>query len=179
MPRYAVLLRGINVGGKVKVAMADLRTLLSGLGYTTVSTHLNSGNVVLTSPETDPAELADQIERAVTDEFDRPIRCLVRTGEELRAVINANPLSEVAANGSRLIALFLSEAPDPALLAEHDPTALAPDEIALGDRVIYQWCPNGVSEAPLLGPFVEKNLKLAVTGRNWNTVTKLSDLVDG
>jgi uncharacterized protein (DUF1697 family) len=187
MPRYAVLLRGINVGGRTLVPMADLRALLSGLGFTDVRTLLQSGNAVLTSPDvhsadpTDPTEatgVAQRIEQAVEQKFDRPIRCLVRTADELRSVIENNPLSEVATNGSRMMALFLSENPDPALLAQHDPVALAPTEIAVGDRVIYQWCPDGVSNAPLVGPFVEKKLKIAVTGRNWNTVSKLIDLLD-
>jgi uncharacterized protein (DUF1697 family) len=179
MPRYAVLLRGINVGGRAIVPMADLRALLAGLGYSDVRTLLQSGNATLTSAHDDPDKVARRIEQAIEQEFSRPIRCLVRTADELRSVIDNNPLREIATNGSRMMALFLSETPGPELLAEHDPVALAPAEVALGDRVIYQWCPDGVSNAPLVGSFVEKKLKIAVTGRNWNTVTKLSDSLDG
>ena len=64
-----------------------------------------------------------------------------------------------------------------AVLTEHDPTELAPEEIVVGDRVIYQWCPDGFLEAPALGPFVEKHLGVRATGRNWNTVTKLAELL--
>jgi uncharacterized protein (DUF1697 family) len=105
------------------------------------------------------------------------VRVLVRTGPELQAVIDAHPLTAVADNGSRMFAHFLSADPDPALLAENDPRSLAPDEVVLGDRVIYQWCPNGALESPAVGPFVERKLKLTVTARNWNTVTKLASML--
>jgi uncharacterized protein (DUF1697 family) len=179
VPRYAALLRGINVGGKKKVAMADLRQLLSRLGYTDVRTHLNSGNAVFTSPEDEPATLAGRIENSIDAELGLALRCLVRTGAELRAVIDGNPLSDVATDGSKMVALFLSHAPDAQLLAAHDPTQLAPTQVRLGDRVIYQWCPDGILAAPAVSGFVEKHLKVTVTARNWNTVVKLSALLDG
>jgi len=178
MPRYAALLRGVNVGGKKKVSMAELRELLSGLGYTDIRTHLNSGNAVFYSVNTHPEELASQIENGIHDALGQSVRCLLRTGEELRATIAANPLNAVATDGAKMIALFLSDTPEPTLLVAHDPQTLAPEEISLGDRVIYQWCPNGVLEAPPVGQFVEKYLKVTVTGRNWNTVTRLSALLE-
>ena len=177
MTLYAAMLRGINVGGHKKVAMADLRALLTRLGFTDVATLLQSGNAVFNGPEALPDELAGRIERALADEFSMAVRCMVRTGPELRAVIEGNPFAEVATQGSRFLALFLSASPDPELLAKYDPRTLAPSEVELGDRVIYQWCPEGILAAPNVHGFVEKNLKVAVTGRNWNTVTKLGALM--
>jgi uncharacterized protein (DUF1697 family) len=177
--RYAALLRGINVGGNKKILMADLRALLSGLGHADVVTYLQSGNAVFTSPGAQPATLATQIENGIRDELGLAVRCLVRTDEELRAVVDGNPLGDVATDGSKLVAMFLSEAPDPTLLAAHDPTMLAPEETRLGDRVVYQWCPNGILAAPPVGGFVEKHLKVTVTARNWNTVTRLAALTAG
>jgi uncharacterized protein (DUF1697 family) len=171
------MLRGINVGGHRKVAMADLRALLSRLGFTDVATLLQSGNAVFNGPKALPDELAARIERAIADEFMMSVRCMVRTSPELRAVIDGNPFSDVATHGSRFLALFLSASPDPELLAMYDPQSLAPSEVELGDRVIYQWCPEGILAAPNVSGFVEKNLRVAVTGRNWNTVTKLDVLL--
>ncbi|MBI3688242.1 MAG: DUF1697 domain-containing protein [Actinobacteria bacterium] len=174
MPSYAVLLKGVNVGGKKKVSMTDLRELLANLGFTNVKTLLQSGNAVVTTTETDQRDVVRQIERGITDRLGMDVRCLTRSGPELRAVIAANPLREIATNGSRMMALFLSAAPDPAALAANDPTTLAPDTIRVGDRVVYHWCPDGVLEAPNVSAFLEKHLALVVTGRNWNTVEKLS-----
>jgi uncharacterized protein (DUF1697 family) len=178
MARYVALLRGINVGKNKRLAMADLRELLAGLGYTDVATHLNSGNAVFTYRATKPEKLAVQIEKAITEMARMSVRCLVRSSDELRAVIDAHPLEAKATDGSKMMALFLSEAPDATLLAEYDPISLDPDNVRMGDRVIYQWCQNGILESPQVGGFVEKNLKVTVTRRNWNTVTKLSDLLD-
>jgi uncharacterized protein (DUF1697 family) len=159
--------------------MADLREMLSGLGYAEVRTHLQSGNALFDSSEAEPGKLAGEIERGIRDALGLSVRCLVRSRDELHAVVEGNPLSEVASDGSKMVALFLSEAPDPELLVAHDPRDLAPDQIHFGDRVIYQWCPDGFLAAPAVGGFVEKHLKVAVTGRNWNTVTKLAELLDG
>jgi uncharacterized protein (DUF1697 family) len=179
MARYVALLRGINVGRNKRLAMADLRDLLAGLGYTDVATHLNSGNAVFTHRATKPEKLAAQIEKAITDTAGMNVRCLVRSSDELRAVIDAHPLTAKATDGSKMMALFLSEAPDATLLAEFDPVNLDPDNVRIGDRVIYQWCANGILESPPVGGFVEKYLRVTVTGRNWNTITKLSALLDG
>ncbi|HEX3782402.1 MAG TPA: DUF1697 domain-containing protein [Pseudonocardiaceae bacterium] len=177
MARYAVLLRGINVGGHAKIPMADLRELLAGLGHTEVRTLLQSGNAVFTAAKGAPERLAARIEKAADEAWELNVRCLIRTAAELDAVIDAHPLAEVATNGSRMMALFLSANPDPKLLAAHDPVTLAPEQVRVGDRVIYQWCPDGVMAAPPVGPFVERHLKVAVTARNWNTVTKLAVLL--
>ena len=84
---------------------------------------------------------------------------------------------KVIPSGSKLLVVFLSESPDPTLMAEHDPVELAPDRIRLGDRVIYQWCPDGILASPPVGGFVEKHWSVTTTGRNWNTVTKLATLL--
>jgi len=157
--------------------MADLRALLSRLGFSDVVTLLQSGNAVFHGPDALPDELAARIERAIADELIMSVRCMVRTGPELRAVIDGNPFADRATQGSRFLALFLSANPDAELLARYDPRRLAPSEVQLGDRVIYQWCPEGILAAPNVHGFVEKNLNVAVTARNWNTVTKLATLL--
>jgi uncharacterized protein (DUF1697 family) len=175
--RYVVLLRGINVGKAKRIAMADLRAMLADVGYTDVRTVLNSGNAVVTGADGDPDAHAEQVHAAITDRFALDVRCLVLTGERLRAIVDGHPFVEVADNGSRMFAHVLSAAPDPALLAAHDPIALDPQWARMGDRVIYQWCPDGLLAAPAVAAFAEKHLDVTVTARNWNTTTKLLDLV--
>jgi uncharacterized protein (DUF1697 family) len=178
MPSYAVLLRGINVGGNKRVPMAQLRELLTAMGFDEVRTHLQSGNAVFTAAAARPADLAARIESGISDEFGMDVRCIVRTRDEMAAVVAGHPFTDIADNGSRMMALFLSAAPDPALAAEYDPVALDPDRTRLGeDRVIYQWCPDGVLKAPDVATFVARRWQVAVTGRNWNTVTKLAALL--
>ncbi|MEJ7798454.1 MAG: DUF1697 domain-containing protein [Solirubrobacteraceae bacterium] len=170
--RYAALLRGINLGAKKRVAMADLRALLTGLGLAEVSTLLQSGNAMFASDE-QPQALARMLEQAIDDRFGMPVRCLIRTGPQLRAVLDAHPLADVATDGARMMALFLSDMPSAELLAAHELEAIEPGMIHVGDRVIYHWCPDGIIESFPLSAFVEKKLGVTVTARNWNTVTKL------
>ena len=177
MSTYIALLRGINVGRAKRVAMADLRELLGRIGCTSVHTLLQSGNAVFDYLGEHPAVLAKAIETALAEDLGVSARCLVWPAESLRELIAANPFPERAAEGSRYLALFLSAALDPRLVTEHDPRALAPDDIRLGDGVIYQWCPNGVLEAPAVGTFVERHFGVVATARNWNTVSKLGALV--
>lgn len=167
MPRYAVLLRGINVGSAKRVAMADLRALMSEAGYTDVRTHLNSGNVILTGKSAPAARL----EKAITKGTGLDVRCVVLTAKELRAIVDGHPFTDIATNGSRMFAHVLGAEPDPAKLDEA--LTLDPDNARPGPRVIYQWCPDGLLEAP---PITAK-IGVPVTGRNWNTITKLDELI--
>lgn len=178
MTRYVALIRGINVGGNQRLAMADLRRVLSRLGYAQVRTVLQSGNAVFDAHGAEPAALAAAIERAIADDLGMSVRCVVRSADAFRAVIERNPLREIATNGATLLALFLADEPDPRLQAEHDPAALAPGQVVVGEGVLYQWCPDGIAEAPPVGTLVEKHWRVAVTGRNWNTVMRLAALLD-
>jgi uncharacterized protein (DUF1697 family) len=175
--RYAVLLRGINVGRAKRVAMADLRALLEDLGYTAVRTHLNSGNVVLTGDEADPAEHAARIEAAIRDRLAMDVRCAVLTADELRAIVDDHPLADVADNGSRMMAYVYVRPVDPALVAGHPAVPQDPERARVGDRAVYQWCPDGLMAAPDVGPYIKQHLRTDVTARNWNTITKLVELL--
>ena len=177
MPKYAVLLRGVNVGGNRKVPMAELRELLTGLGFDDVRTHLQSGNAVVGASRTTPAKVGAKVEKALESEYGVAIEVVVVTKAEIDAIIAAHPFTDVADNGSRMMVLFLSDAPSAATVKEFDAVALDPDRARLGDRVIYQWCPDGVLKAPDVATFVAKKWGVTVTGRNWNTVTKLAEML--
>jgi uncharacterized protein (DUF1697 family) len=177
VPRYAVLLRGINVGRAKRVAMADLRSLLEDAGYTAVRTHLNSGNVVLTGEDADPAEHAERIEDAIREQLGMEVRCAVLTADELQAVVRGNPFAGDADNGSRMMVHVYVRPIDPALAAGHPPVPQDPDRARVGDRAVYQWCPDGLMAAPDIGPYVKEHLRIDVTARNWNTITKLAELI--
>ncbi|MBV9923148.1 MAG: DUF1697 domain-containing protein, partial [Pseudonocardia sp.] len=163
MPRYAVLLRGINLGSTNKVAMADLRELLADAGFSDVRTHLNSGNVVLTGPSA-PTKT---IEEAITERTGLTVPCVVLTAKQLRAIVDGHPFAEVATNGSRMMAHVLGATPDVDKLAAA--LALDPDNTRPGPGVVYQWCPDGLLKAPA----VTQKLGVLVTARNWNTIAKL------
>ncbi len=176
MTRYAALLRGINVGGNNKVAMADLRALLEGLGYTDVRTHLNSGNAIFTSPATKSDAVAAAIEKAITAELGLNIKVVVRSGPELRRIIDRNPLADVATDPARHLVTFLSAPLDETKLAAVDPADFEPEQFRVIDREIYMWFPDGIRDAKLGKLAWDKRFGVVATGRNWNTVLKLADL---
>jgi uncharacterized protein (DUF1697 family) len=166
------LLRGINVGKNKRIAMADLRELLAGLGYGDVKTLLQSGNAVFTA-RARPEALQRQIEDAIEARFGFDVSVMVRTARELEAIVEENPIPEGARDGSKLHVLFLSAKPAAATLRGIDPAAFEPEELAVRGREIYLWCKNGVRESKLFGVFSDARLGVKTTARNWNTVTKL------
>ncbi|PPK68149.1 DUF1697 domain-containing protein [Actinokineospora auranticolor] len=178
MITYAALLRAVNVGGRSKLPMADLRDMLVEMEYEDVRTLLQSGNAVFTTDES-AKEVRERMETELSIRFGLDTRCVIRTGAELDGVLAGHPFRDIADNGSKMVAAFLSEMPPPEVVAAHDPAALDPGRIRVGDGVIYQWCPDGVSEAPNLTQFVERKWGVALTGRNWNTTTKLAAMVNG
>jgi uncharacterized protein (DUF1697 family) len=176
-PRIAALLRGINVGGANKIAMAELRSLVTELGFLDVATHLQSGNVVFRAPGTEPAQAAAAIEAAISRRLGLSIAVLARTGPELERIVSAHPLAEVATNPARMLVVFLSAPAQSRLLAEVKEAQFAPDRFVAAEREIYVWAPNGVSQTRLSYAFWEKQLGgVTATARNWNTVQRLLEM---
>jgi uncharacterized protein (DUF1697 family) len=173
VPTYVALLRGINLGGRRRVAMADLRSWLTDLGYADVRTLLQSGNAVFRTAKR-PATVEREVEARLAEGTGFQVDCVIRTTDELRAVVEADPLGSVADNGSRYHVTFLRTAP-----AEPDfaPDAFAPELFHLGEREIYFWTPDGTIKSKVLAAFTPKKGEVA-TMRNWNTVTKLLALAD-
>jgi uncharacterized protein (DUF1697 family) len=177
--RYIALLRGINVGGHAKLPMADLRTLLGSLGYTDVSTYIQSGNAFFTSPNADPSALEEAIQESIARDLGLTVPVVIRTRDEMATVIARNPFPAVADSPTSLHVSFLSAQPDPARVAAIDPQQYLPDEFRMGDRVVYLWLPNGFQRTKLGNDRWERQLGVRATTRNWNTVNKLLSLADG
>src|SRR5690242_2612616 len=108
---HVALLRGINVGRAKRVAMADLRALVEGLGFGEVRTLLNSGNVVFTAPDT-AAGAAAHIEAALAERLGVSSRVTVLAATELAAVLAGNPLTAVATDPSRFLIAILANPSD-------------------------------------------------------------------
>jgi hypothetical protein len=115
VPTYVVLLRGINLGSKRRVAMADLRELLEGLGYDDVRTHLQSGNVVLRTTGS-AAAVKEKVEAALATHCGFDIDVVVRTKALLAKVIGGNPFTGKATDNARYLVVFREKAPPAAWL---------------------------------------------------------------
>lgn len=173
MPTIQVaLLRGINVGTAKRVAMADLRALIEGLGYSEVRTLLNSGNVVFTQTAKAKGETALQIEKALAQHTGVSARVIVLTAKELDGVIAANKLNGAEAEPSRFLVNVLRDPADRKLVAEIAKQDWSPDAISVGPRAVYVHCTKGVLESKLLAA-VQRALGERTTARNWATLLRL------
>ncbi len=175
---HVALIRGINVGRAKRVAMADLRELVEGLGYSDVRTLLNSGNVVFTSARAGAGDAAARIENGLFATLGVPARVTVLGAADLAAAVRENPLIEVADNPSRLLVAVLSDSADRAKLKALIKQDWAPEVLALGAQVAYLWCPEGIL-ASRVAEAVGRALGDAVTTRNWATILKLHALAKG
>jgi uncharacterized protein (DUF1697 family) len=174
MTTWVALFRGINVGRNKRIAMSDLRTMLISLGCADVRTHLQSGNAIFTAQGRKPESLEQELSAGIRNTFGMDVAVMVRTAAELAAVVDANPLVARGVDTRELHATFLAAAPVAAKIAAVDRDACAPDEFAVGKRVIYLRLRNGVMGSRL--PDWDKLMGMRTTTRNWNTTTRLRDL---
>ncbi|MEU8194325.1 DUF1697 domain-containing protein [Microbispora amethystogenes] len=172
--RYVALLRGINVNPATAVAMADLKALLERLGHGNVRTHLRSGNALFTA-DGDSEPIAAAIERGLQEELGLSTTVILRTAEQLRGVVERNPLE--VRDPARFAVVFLTRPPDREGLASIDPAVYAPEEMRVGKRELYVYFPDGLRR-PKLPPLLEKQSAGPATMRNWNTVTRLLTLAE-
>ncbi|MDR3080412.1 MAG: DUF1697 domain-containing protein [Streptomyces sp.] len=175
---FAALLRGINVGGHRKVPMAQLRTVLTGLGHTGVSTYLQSGNAVFTADRGDEENLAAELSRAIEEHFGFAVDVLVRDHAYLKAVRDACPFPADELDGRQLHVTYFSAPVDTARFAEIDAAGYLPEAFRLGERALYLYAPDGPSRSKLAERLARPRLNkgLIATTRNWNTVVKLEEL---
>jgi uncharacterized protein (DUF1697 family) len=171
---WIALLRGINLGRAKRVAMADLRALLDDLGYENVETLQQSGNALFTAGRGSAASIGRTIETRLAGDVGVECTVIMRRHSELAKAVDANPFVGATADPKQLHAVFLSAKPPARNLAGFDPDEYAPDEVAVGDRVVYLRLPNGVAGSRL--PALDKPLGVAATMRTWRTVTRLAEL---
>jgi len=183
MPRYVALLRGINLGGRNRVAMADLRQLTEALGHTEVATYINSGNVVFTSPDTDCGALADALEQAIARSLAVRPAVVVLSRADLAQVIADNPFPDEV-NPRCLHAVFrrLDLAPDAiAAVEEAQQRARAKgsrDEAVPVGRALFLHTPDELGRSELAAQLSRSGVQADGTARNWATVTRLAAMLE-
>ncbi len=182
MPSYVALLRGINVGGRNKVAMPDLRQLATGLGLADIATYIQSGNLLFTSPQTDAISLADALEREIDGRLGVRPAVVVVCRDELARAIAGNPFPDET-NPRALHAVFRrDEMPADAVAAVARAVQRAkekgsPDDAAVVGRTLYLRTPDGLGRSELAAQLSRSSAQAAGTARNWATVTKLMSML--
>jgi uncharacterized protein (DUF1697 family) len=169
---YIAMLRGINVGGHAKVAMADLRAVFAEMGFDDVQSYIQSGNVVFRATAA-AATLQPTIERGLDAAFGHGIKVVIRTHAQLVAVVGRNPLAGGGRDPSKLHVTFLASKPASSRLTGLDTGAFLPDEFRVAGREVYVHCPGGYGRTKLNNAFFERALGVVATTRTLNTATAL------
>ena len=177
MGRRIVLLRGINVGAHKRIPMAELRELFSGAQFDDVRTYVQSGNVVLSS-DAAPQELEQRSERLIAERFGFDVPVIVRTGEELAAAVERDPLGDVADNPKLYQVSFMAVEPDDGLLERLSAVAAPGERLVARGREVYSWHPGGAARSKLWAKLAGSGLGVKTTARNWTTVTKLLEMAN-
>jgi uncharacterized protein (DUF1697 family) len=182
VPTHVALLRGINLGGHKKVAMADLREVVTSLGHADVATYIQSGNVVFSTEQSDTVALAAALEEAIAETTGVRARVVVLSREELDRVVRDNPYSDEP-NLRAVHAVFLSGQPGPEVaerVADVQQQAArrgGRDTAQVIGRTIFLHTPDGYGRSDLAAEIVKigqrKTDSVTGTARNWATVTKL------
>lgn len=171
MTRHIVLLRGVNLVKRNRVSMPELRSVLEAAGYRDVATYVQSGNAVVSGGAA-PDDVAAHVRAIVRESFGLDIAVLVRTHEEMVAVVRRNPLARVAGNPRRHLVTFLARPLSPRARAELG-ALVTPERFAIAGREIYSWHPDGIARTPLWERLASRSLGVEATSRNWTTVTTL------
>jgi uncharacterized protein (DUF1697 family) len=175
---YVAFLRGINLGRQRRVQMPALRALLEEHGHGDVRTFLQSGNVVLESGLT-AAKLEQALERQLASGLGFEVDVIVRTAARLSAVLERDPLGEVATDPARYLVTFLRAKPSKALVARLAGLETGSEEVVADGRELYSWHPGGIGRSELAKALQPKALGVSASARNWRTVEKLVELAHG
>jgi uncharacterized protein (DUF1697 family) len=175
MPVYIAMLRGINVGPHKRMKMEKLRACCEGAGFRDVKTYIQSGNVALRADRISSSALETKLAERIVDDFGFSSTVIARTLEEMKAVIEGNPLlkADKGLDPAKLHVVFLADKPSPAETKKLEEVIVAPDRVHTSGRETYFYFPNGVSGSSLWKHPLDQVIAVPGTMRNWNTVNKL------
>jgi uncharacterized protein (DUF1697 family) len=170
-------LRSVNVAGHGRLSMPELKASVEALGYPDVSTYIQTGNVLFGSSTKKVTTLVRDLETQLEADFGSTPAVLVRTAADLARVARTSPYPDQGADPSRHHVTFLAETPTAKRLADFSPPASGRDELAIIGQEVYVHTPDGYARTKLTGSYLERHLGVVSTTRNWNTVTKLAQLL--
>ncbi len=174
MKTYVALLRGINVSGHKKVPMAELREILTKVGFVNVQTYIQSGNVIFQSIEEDIQKLTDTIQKEIKDCFGFDVPVLIKTNVELLNIFNHCPFSKDKKENSYFTLLYWT--PDKLLIEDLSRFKYPNEEIIITKSCIYFYSSIGYGNTKYNNNFFERKLKVTATARNYKTMLKLLSL---
>jgi uncharacterized protein (DUF1697 family) len=177
--KRVALLRGINIGGKNKVAMKELAALFTAAGCRDVATYIQSGNVIFTAHVSLLKKLAPAISISILDRFGLRVPIVIRSHEQLAASAAGNPYLAEGIDPKWLHMMFLAVHPAPAAVATLEPDRCPSSRFHVQGQDIYLHLASGVAKTKITNAWIDSKLSTVSTIRNWNTVLKLIELTRG
>lgn len=156
--------------------MVDLKDMFKTLGFSEITTYIQSGNVAFFSKKVeDNVEMENQIAKAILKKFEFEVPVIVRTFKELSEAVKNNPFVE---NNEieRLHLTFLKEIPLEENLKKITTYDYSPDKFLIKNKSVFIYCDEKYSKSKLTNKFFESKLKVSATTRNWKTVMKLLEM---
>ena len=175
--RYLAFLRGINVGGKNKLPMEELRAMFVAAGCDDVQTYIQSGNVIFGAAPDVVSTVPGVITARIAADFRYRVPVIVRTAAELAGVLERNPFVPTGAAAEALHVMFLAAHPAADRVARLDPRRSPPDAFAVRGQEVYLHLPNGMARTKLTNAYIDTTLDTTSTARNWRTVSTLRTLL--
>lgn len=177
METKIALLRGINVGGKRKVLMADLKAMILKIGFQKVETYIQSGNIVFQSVINN-SDIEKMLEKEISSEFGYDVPVIVRSAMDIKNLVKNNPYCSSEEDINKLHLTFLKVDPNPDFVDAISSLSFEPDLFTIDKKEIYIFCQGKYHQSKLTNDFFEKKLKVQTTTRNWKTVLKLLELAE-
>lgn len=178
-PAWLALLRGINVGGRNVLPMAELARLFVEAGCVDVQTYIQSGNVLFAASSRTAATVAERVSTLIRTRFDLRVPIVVRSSAEVRRAVAGNPFVERGVDPATLHLLFLADEPEPRRVALLDPAISPGDAFVLRGREVFLHLPSGVARTKLSTAYFDAKLATTTTQRNWRTVLALAGMMEG
>ncbi|MCZ2472709.1 DUF1697 domain-containing protein [Aquirufa ecclesiirivi] len=178
MTTYIALLRGINVSGQKMIKMVELKAMFESLGFETVQTYIQSGNVVFQSNDLTEDEMAERIHLAILDQFGFEVDIQVFSVPIWNQVIANNPfIAHDNLDEAKLYVSLLATLPLRENVEKLASFAFQEETYQLIDRAVYLYVPKGYGNAKLSNNFLESKLKVSATTRNWKTMLTLANMI--
>jgi uncharacterized protein (DUF1697 family) len=174
--KYIALLRGINVSGKNKIKMVDLREMCVDLNFHNTMTYIQSGNIVFESEEEKSVNLENAIKARMLTAFGYDVKVMVRRQDYFQNILENNPFFTPQVDIKYLHVTFLNNIPDSVLVENLESTDYGTDEFKVAEDKVYLYFPNGYGRTKLTNNVFERKLKTKATTRNWRTVNKLHEM---
>ncbi len=175
--KHLALLRGINVSGHNMIKMDALKICLEQIGYSSVETYIQSGNVFFETDEETANKLGFDIKQQIFKTFGHDVQTIVIGKYDLEQCLKNNPFTkELKVDTKKLYVAFLSKSLLPSAINELKISQFKPDEATIDDNKIFIKYDVGAGKTRLDQKYIEKKLNLTATIRNWNTVNTLLEM---